>query len=73
MVALCCASGLTSSGVVQRAAGEDRQQKNAIAAAAAGLLSDGSVALDCSTTAYALVPSSGWPASVITNSASQSL
>ncbi len=36
---------------------KDRQQKNAIAAAAAGLLSDGcSVALDCSTTAYALVP-----------------
>lgn len=37
--------------------GKDRRQKNAIAAAAAGLLADGcSVALDCSTTAYALVP-----------------
>jgi len=36
---------------------QDRRQKNAIAAAAAGLLADGcSVALDCSTTVYALVP-----------------
>jgi len=37
--------------------GKDRKQKKAIAAAAAGLLADGcSVALDCSSTAYALVP-----------------
>ncbi|MCL4237168.1 MAG: DeoR/GlpR family DNA-binding transcription regulator [Anaerolineae bacterium] len=36
---------------------QGRQQKSAIAAAAASLLADGcSVALDCSTTAYALLP-----------------